>query len=63
MHPWPGNWVAIGHVVVHYASAVRAFSAGVKYRHCITYTSTRIYIATMPTHMRCNHIHTYIDTL
>ena len=34
MHPYPGKWVAIGHVVVHYAWAAREFSAGIKCRHC-----------------------------
>ena len=29
MHPWPGNWVAIGRVVVYYARAVRTYSAGI----------------------------------
>ena len=35
MHPYPGNCVAIGHVVVFYARAAHAFSAGIKYWHCI----------------------------
>ena len=35
MHPCPGNWVAIEHGVVFYARADRAFSAGIKCRHCI----------------------------
>ena len=34
MHPYPGNWVAIGHAVVYYAWAAREFSAGIKCRHC-----------------------------
>ena len=34
MHPYPGNWVAIGHAVVYYALAARKFSAGIKCRHC-----------------------------
>ena len=35
MHPYPGNWLAIGRAVVYYAWAARAFSAGIKCRHCI----------------------------
>ena len=31
MHPCPGNWVAIGCVVMYYA---QAFGAGIKRRHC-----------------------------
>ena len=34
MHPYPGNWVAIGRAVVYYAWATHAFSAGIKCRHC-----------------------------
>ena len=34
MHPYPGNWVAIGHAVVYYAWAAREISAGIKCRHC-----------------------------
>ena len=34
MHPYPGNWVAIGYAVVYYAWAARIFSAGIKCRHC-----------------------------
>ena len=33
MHPCLGNWVAIGRVVVYYARATHAFSAGIKCRH------------------------------
>ena len=35
MHPYPGNWVAIGRAVVYYALATRAFSAGIRCWHCI----------------------------
>ena len=35
MQPCPGNLVAIGHMVVYYAWAAHAFSAGIKYRHCV----------------------------
>ena len=34
MHPYPGNWLGIGHMVVYYAWAAREFSAGIKCRHC-----------------------------
>ena len=34
MHQYPGNWVATGLAVVYYAGAARAFSAGIRYRHC-----------------------------
>ena len=34
MHPCPGIWVEIGRAVVYYARAARAFSAGIKCRHC-----------------------------
>ena len=37
MYPWPGNWVAVGSVVVNYARAAHASSAEIKCRHC-TYT-------------------------
>ena len=30
-HPWPGNLVAIGRAVVHYARAAHAFSAGIQF--------------------------------
>ena len=30
MHPQPGNWVAIKNVVVYYAWAAHAFTAGTK---------------------------------
>ena len=30
MHPCPGNLVAIGRMVVYYARAADAFSAGIK---------------------------------
>ena len=33
MNPCPGNWVAIGRVVVYYAQAAHTFSAGIKCRH------------------------------
>ena len=36
MHPYPGSWVAIERAVVYYGWAARAFSAGIKCRHCIT---------------------------
>ena len=35
-HPYPGNCVVIGHTVVYYDMAARAFSAGIKYQHCRT---------------------------
>ena len=34
IHPCPGNWVAIGCVVVYYARAAHAFSAGIRYQPC-----------------------------
>ena len=34
MHPYSGNWVAIGRAVAYYAQASHAFSAGFKCRHC-----------------------------
>ena len=34
MHPYPGNWVAIGRAVVYYVWTAREFSAGIKFRHC-----------------------------
>ena len=43
MHPCPGNWVGIGHAVMYYVRSARAFSAGIKCRHC-TYIHTYIYI-------------------
>ena len=36
MHPYPGNWVAIGRAVVYYAWTAREFSAGIKCQHCST---------------------------
>ena len=35
MHPCPGNWVAIGRVVVYHAWPAHAFCAGIKCCHCI----------------------------
>ena len=35
MHSCPGNRVAIGRAVVHYARAAYQFCAGIKCRHCI----------------------------
>ena len=35
MYPRPGNLVAIGHAVMHYARAAYIFSAGIKCQHCI----------------------------
>ena len=35
MHPWPGNYVAIGRAVVYCARAAHAFSSGIRCRHCI----------------------------
>ena len=35
MHTCPDNWLAFGPAVVHYAQIARAFSAGIKCRHCI----------------------------
>ena len=40
MHPCPGNWVAIGHVVVYFARSAHAFSAGIKCQHCMCRHST-----------------------
>ena len=34
MHPWPGNLLTIGRVVVYYARAAYEFSTGIKCRHC-----------------------------
>ena len=34
MHPYPGNWMAIGRAVVYYAWATRTFSGGNNCRHC-----------------------------
>ena len=34
MHPFIGNWMAIGRAVVYYAQAAHTFSAGIKCRHC-----------------------------
>ena len=34
-HPCIRYWVAIGYVVVYYARAAHALSAGIKCRHCI----------------------------
>ena len=34
MHPYPGNWVAIGRAVVYYVWASHAFNAGINCRHC-----------------------------
>ena len=34
MHPCPGDCVAIGHAVMYYDWAARAFSAGIRCRHC-----------------------------
>ena len=39
MHQCPGNWVAIGTVVMYYARAVQVFSAGIKCRHSISHSS------------------------
>ena len=36
INPCQGNWVAIGLTVVYYAQAAHTFSAGIKYRHCIS---------------------------
>ena len=36
MHPCPGNFVAIGRVVVYYARASHTFSAVIKCRYCTT---------------------------
>ena len=33
MHPWLGNLVASGRVVVYYAMAAQAFSAGITCQH------------------------------
>ena len=35
MHLSPGNRVAIGHAVVHYARSVHQFCAGIKCWHCM----------------------------
>ena len=38
MHPCPGNWLAIGRAVAYHARAYRAFSAGIKCKHCKSLT-------------------------
>ena len=30
VHPWPGNWVAIGCSVMYYAQAAHAFTVEIK---------------------------------
>ena len=37
MHQCPGNWVAIGPVLMYYARAADTFSAGIKCWHCISH--------------------------
>ena len=39
MHPSPVNRVAIGRGVVYNARAAKAFSAGIKCRHCMSILS------------------------
>ena len=51
MHPCLGNWVAIGRVVVYYAQASQAFSAGIKWRHCM-----RIIAKTLASHLMIFHL-------
>ena len=34
MHPYTGNWVAIGYAVLYFDRAAHALSAGIKCRHC-----------------------------
>ena len=41
-HPCPENWVAIGRVVVYYARAAHAFSAGIISRYCKDRTNISI---------------------
>ena len=43
IHPYPGNWVAIGRAVVYYASAASEFSAGIKRRHCRCLARFRVF--------------------
>ena len=38
MHPCPGHWMAIGRAVVNSARATHALSAGIRYRHCGSFT-------------------------
>ena len=37
MHPYSGNLLAIGRVVVHYSLATHTFSAGIKCQHSTEY--------------------------
>ena len=43
VHPYPGNWVAVGHAVIEYAWAAREFSAGIKCQHCSKRTIQSLY--------------------
>ena len=43
MHPCPRKWLTIGHGVKFYAWAARAFSAGIKWRHCVSWLANNTY--------------------
>ena len=71
MHPYPGNWVAIGRAVVYCARSAQALSAGIKCQHCSILPSplahsllilipTRIPILTYLIHT-CT-LHTFFDS-
>ena len=47
MHACSGNWEAIGRSVVYYAQASRAFSTGIKCRHCIYFLSPAVLCISM----------------
>ena len=49
MHPYPGNWVAIGRAVVYHARGDQAFSAGIKCRHCAHVKAIRVEFACLKT--------------
>ena len=42
MHPYTGDWVAIGRAVVCYDRATHAVIAGIECRHCRTIPNTFI---------------------
>ena len=53
MRPYPGNWVAIGRAVSYHAQAARAFSTGIKCRHCnklrpLNHVATKMLVQTTP---------------
>ena len=64
MHPCPGNQVAIGSAVAHYARAAHAFSAGIKCRHCIAPSMDQSIYTHMilSIHIQCNTIIQYIPS-